>query len=99
MNVKPISECRTLQELFVVPSRWTQHTSARDARGNRTSLNNPHASCFCLYGGLTLLYGIGEKAKAVEYLIEAEHRDFVGYNDAHDTTHSDILKLVTDLNI
>lgn len=50
---------RTLVELYSTADRWTQETFAKDSHGFSTTSFSDAATCFCLKGGITRVYGGG----------------------------------------
>lgn len=91
-QIKPIDQCKTLQELFADPARWTQRAYARKADGGPVGLCNPDATCFCLIGGLRRL-GMAENE------LKNELGDVFRWNDAPGRTIQEVQDLVKKLNI
>lgn len=85
--MKPIAECRTLQELFEDPTRWTQNSFARNTAGESCYWPSAQARSFCFIGGLKRIYGeeywqssnMNAKLKALQDDIENTY--FTWWND------------------
>ena len=96
-----------IKELLSDPSSWTQHVIARDCKRERVAVNDSSATCFCLYGALRRCYGstINPLSNKEEYDIwnrlqqMVPDRDPIGWNDAPERTHAEVLELVTRLDI
>lgn len=102
--MKPISECRTLQELFEDPSRWTQCKFAVDKTGESVSVYDDTAACFCLVGGIRRVYGSDGLAQSICRRVAGHVRATTGpelmdWNDHEDRTAKDIQDLCRELNI
>lgn len=102
-EIKPIAECKTLQELFADPARWTQLANSKNSEGQTCYVHSPQAHCFCLAGGTMRVYPLVEDRFRVFNLLTREiTRDssgVVGWNDDPRRTVEDVQALVKKLNI
>jgi len=96
----------TLQELFSDPSKWTKGCYMRDRNGAPTS--DPDEACsYCLYGGITLVYGemsmwasMEVSSKMLDVLLETTpYYGIAKFNDDPSTTIKDIQGLVRKSNV
>lgn len=82
-------------------AHWTRDEFARTAEGGICEPNDPHATCWCLFGALRAVFGV-DSSLAVALLPEpfptaamclsaaiGGWRSVVGFNDAH--THDEVL--------
>lgn len=106
-NTQP-RKFNSLQELFADPARWTKRRSAADAEGRWTDFYDPKAACWCLTGGINLVYGAGadyglvsEKLTAARKKLfpDSRYSTLQWWNDAWERTHEDILALVTEAGV
>ena len=95
------------KELISDPARWTKGAGARDAKGVSCNTDAPEAVCWCSAGAIyrTTLSGEcldearRELSKAARKLApelfgdQAFFTDYVGLNDAKETTHADVMKM------
>lgn len=91
-----------IKELISEPSKWTQHVIAKDSKGERVTAHDQSATCFCLYGALRRCYSSNTRLETEIWsrLVNiAPNRDPIGWNDAPERTHSEVLELVTRLDI
>ena len=51
-EIKPVTECKTLRELFADPARWIKQASARDVSGSITDSDGPEAVSWCAWGAI-----------------------------------------------
>lgn len=106
-DIKPIDECKTLQELFADPSRWAQNGYAYMTEGTSKIKVWPfdeRADCFCLSGGFCRIYDNEkfERAEAIRIrnLICIELKGcLVAWNDDPARTFADVQALVKKLNL
>jgi len=98
-EIKPIAECKTLQELFADPKRWTQGAMAKDEQGKTTYICTNAAVCFCLAGGLSKVYPDGDARIVSVKKIRVEIGDMVDWNDDPKRSARDVQDLVAKLNI
>lgn len=54
--IKPIAECKTLQELFADKTRWTKGAFAKSPEGFKVWACSDNATCFCFAGGAARIY-------------------------------------------
>lgn len=90
------------RDRIAVPGAWTQHASARDTTGERVSVFDEEAVCWCMTGSLvisTLNYPSGEQyalaVRALRLAIGATYKvsalagdSIVMYNDAKGQTQT-----------
>jgi hypothetical protein len=105
-EIKPVAECKTLQDLFSDPSRWAKGGYAFATEGIRKFKVWPfdkRAECFCLTGGFGRVYGDGtmmEQDKVRDKIFaELKGRSMVSWNDDPCRTFADIQALVKKLNV
>lgn len=97
MNLK--TALKKLDELFSSPTKWTQHTFARDKFGFSIEETNPQAKCFCLTGGLERIsegdgvLGLDMRSALIDWL-PSPHYNLVEFNDNDETKFRDIKKLI-----
>lgn len=95
-----------LHELLSDPSRWTKGATARNSIGNIVSSYDPTAVCFCLIGAIFRIYpddypnAFNERV-AIHKQLEGRlsNHDIVGWNDAPERTHEEVLALLKELDI
>lgn len=101
----------SLQELFADRSRWTTGSYARDKNKIVCPIDSEHACCWCLVGGIRLIYGyeddidwygnhIGYTDKAKEVInkiVKRIDRSISLYNDC--STYGEVVQLVKELNV
>jgi hypothetical protein len=121
LNAKPKKEkmkYKTLQELYKQKSNWTQGLSVKCKKPNilggdiNDARKNPEKFCFCLVGGIRLIYGT--KNDEVEQQIWNKVRDTIRFlypreegflweiaiwNDDKKRTIKDIRKVVKLANV
>ena len=91
-----------IKELLSDPSKWTQGVIARDSNGLHVGVHSSSATCFCLYGAMRRCYGSDFKT---EYNVfnrlqqMVPDHDPIGWNDAPERTHAEVLELVTRMDI
>tara|TARA_R110000787_G_scaffold16774_3_gene52559 strand:+ start:1266 stop:1550 length:285 start_codon:yes stop_codon:yes gene_type:complete len=90
-------------ELLKDPSKWTQGAFAKDKDGHVTQSQGDDAVCWCALGSLTKCYtklGKNEYEKLLRYLNEdTEFTCASTWNDSSKTTHEEVLKVLTHLNL
>lgn len=96
-NIIPIDQCKTLQELFSVPERWTKYYFARDVNNERVFFESEAASCFCLAGACKRLKLKDEKI--VQICHKVPGMNIAAFNDNPDTTFEDIQKVIKELDL
>lgn len=78
--------------LISSPERWTQHESARDAKGNYVFPVQDNAVCWCSTGVLDKIGG-SCRIDAIEELsttsFKVANTEIVKYNDTH--SHTEVL--------
>jgi hypothetical protein len=92
-----IPKPKTVLELFEGhPERWTKGAFAKNANGDCRMTCDPEAVCFCLLGGLTLVYGynLGTAEKAEQLQIPKGYTGVDDFNDAPGTTFEMVLEVV-----
>lgn len=103
MEIKPIAECKTLQELFADPARWTQLANSKTSEGQTCYVHSPQANCFCLAGGVMRVYPEVTDLMRVFKLLSTEiAKDTCGiicWNDIPERTAQEVQALVKKLNI
>ena len=106
---KPIGECQTVRDLLEDPKRWCKGSFARDAQGEGVSIYNNMACSWCLVGALEKIYphlyavdfrkqllsAIKNHYKIGEYDIDS----ISIFNDNVNTTHDDMLAVITEAGI
>jgi len=96
---------KSLQQLFRKESRWTQCAYARDKEGNEVSIKGKKAVCFCLSGGVELVYPGGKGNDVRQQLVDTikrrnlQYSGITWYNDRTDTTIEDIRSLVKEAGV
>lgn len=74
-KVKKPQECKSLQELFADEDRWTTDNFAENDCYEAVSIHDPTATCWCLDGGLQLVYpgptNKGQREKARRAIVRA----------------------------
>lgn len=102
-EIKPLAECRTLQELYADPKRWTQGSYARTADGLKVWPFDDRASCFCLHGGVGKVYDTQPVEKGNEARMRLNNEIGRGgvpsWNDDKSRTVEEVQALVKKLNI
>lgn len=95
-----------ISELFSEPSRWTQHTYARDAATRRCSARSDSAVCWCLTGALVKCYGgdVTRYAEAEDKVRRAltargEAHYIVEWNDSPLRTFAEVKALVEQADV
>lgn len=91
-----------IKELLSEPSSWTQHVIARDSNGERVAAFDKSATCFCLYGAVRRCYSSDSRLETEVWsklMNMIDNRDPIGWNDAPERTHAEVLELVTRLDI
>jgi hypothetical protein len=100
---------RAVRELLAEPERWTKKAIARDAAGKATDVYDERAVSRCL-GGARLeaerdcrpydplrLMRISDEDRALHQSVRKRgFEGFVSFNDAPQTTHSDILAVLDE---
>jgi len=76
---------KTLTELFRNKRRWTQETSARNARGRPVSPTGRAAVRWCMFGAIELVYR-RRQIQAREIVRAETGLGVVEWNDDPDTT-------------
>jgi len=96
---------KSLQQLFRAESRWTQCAYARDKYGKEVAILSKKAVCFCLSGGIALIYPGSKGNDVTDRLINAlnlrrsKYHSFTYYNDRIDVTINDIRSLVKEAGV
>jgi hypothetical protein len=78
------------RELLSDPARWTQGHAARTAAGRKTSYQDPDAVCYCPWGALRLVGGLGADLVVLSLGFEGTS-EFFAWNDAPERTHTEVL--------
>lgn len=100
-RLKPIRQCKTLQELFASKSRWIRGHWAVTNRGVLVYSNNPEACAFCFDGGITKIYGKDfNRCSEVYWKVAQELQTscIIDWNDEK-ATYEDVVALCKKLNI
>lgn len=100
-RLKPIRQCKTLQELFASKSRWIRGNWAMTNRGVSVYSNNPEACAFCFDGGITKIYGKDSNRLREVYqkvTEELQTASVISWNDDK-ATYADVVELCKKLNI
>lgn len=93
------------KDLLADPAHWTKGALAKDKFGVQCWHSAPEAACWCLEGAIRkcypgqyqrILYSLPEY---IQMLFPGQLRAPFGFNDNANTNHSDVLKLVTELDI
>lgn len=100
-EIKPLSQCKTVAEIFADPARWTQGAMARRADRRLCSRFSHEAVCFCLAGAINQIYGMetgrmGVYAKVGEALVGT---GMIPWNDHPERKFEEVQALVKKLNI
>lgn len=88
-----------IYELLRERSRWIKGSMAINSRGESVPSKSPEAACWCLVGALNKCYTT-EKIDDFRYytatreLLERRVGDIISFNDAVETQHEDVLKLL-----
>lgn len=96
-----------ISELFSEPSRWTQHTYARDAEALRCSADSDSAVCWCLTGALCKCYGNDDTDRRLEaerkirraLIDRGEAAYIVEWNDRSFRTFEEVKSLVEQADV
>lgn len=99
MTQTPVEILQSTRALISSPEHWTQGTNARTAKGTPVSYDDPTATCFCLYGAVCHVAGMGQTLEAWGYLkrlvAQGNSRTYVHeFNDY--AQHADILQLLDE---
>ncbi len=88
----------TVLELLSDPKSWIRYHWAQDSSGNPVHHNSPHATCWCLDGAIMHIYGGDDEYEDMVDDVSDKIREEVGgiicFNDKHNTTHDDIIRVV-----
>ncbi|WP_454287233.1 DUF6197 family protein [Rhizobium arsenicireducens] len=77
-------------ELIRDPDHWTQGQFARDAAGQKVSINSPSATCFCSIGAVLVLAPPTSLEDEALLLLEAQLTTSIAtFNDTH--THAEVI--------
>lgn len=99
-KVKPVIECKTVEELFARKDRWTQWAWARDKNNKPLYFNHPDGEKFCLRGAISLIYKGEERINIYNKVYTSvcdSHGSVEVFNDNND--YKTILNLVKKLKI
>lgn len=91
-----------LHKLLSDPSKWTKKAIARDANNNKVGSGDPTAVCFCLIGAVFKLhpFSFDDRQNLYEKIeTKVPRGDIVGWNDAPERTHEEVLALLKELDI
>jgi len=101
IEIKPLDQCKTLQDLFADPKRWTAGNFARDFSGKGVSSYDKEAVSFCLIGGLNRIYtDMSARLEALGRIrneVSDSLTELFSFND--ESSYEDIRLLVKKLNI
>ena len=101
MENKPTS----IADLLSSPERWTQRSAARNQAKEATWPNDASACCWCLWGAIQRIYGIGYMMDDIVARIHRhlesrdEHRYITYWNDAPERQYEEVKALVEELKI
>lgn len=105
-HTETIAVLDAVRDVLSNPDRWTKFELARSRLGDPVEPDDPSASCWCLQGAISRVVDDSTTRNAAhqELRVTLALRDrlinlpliAVEYNDQHDTTHADILKLIDD---
>lgn len=92
-----LEDLRALDALFSDESKWTKNAPARDVSGNITALDSPHATCWCLWGGIMRSVQResdreGAVDRAMRGALDADV--YITWNDRRATTFADVKALI-----
>lgn len=80
------------------PKRWTQGQYAKDKTGKSVSALAPEACRWCVMGAFECVEkteSLGNERWAFHEAVLGNNRSVVDFNDAGDTTHAEVLALLT----
>lgn len=93
----------SLQELFEDEGRWTKGAFAKDSNGNSVSFRRDCATCFCLAGGVFVVYPPEEQqgvfVKLREAVVARGYHSEEYFNDHPSTTIDDIRRVVKEAGV
>lgn len=86
---------RAARELIATPERWTQGAGSRDADGVARNFNEPSVTCRCLYMAVSIAAGNYHQGQLDAFwaLGFREQSHVVGWNDAPERTHAEVMAL------
>lgn len=107
--MKPIKECKSLQEVFVSPDRWTKQAFYRDKDGKTLDYSSPtsrvkNATSCCILGAIDIVYPdnsdsiiskLSENLKMKAFV----HAGITEWNDHPSRTFEEIQEIVKELDI
>ena len=104
--MKPINECKTVEELLGAgPERWTKGESFQDAEGNRWTLDEHKKGepvCFCVEGAISYIYG-SRQGMVQSALLIVKNLILVNaiceWNDAPERTYEEVMSIVRKAGI
>lgn len=91
-----------VRELLADPAHWTKGVLARNADDFEVEPRDPRAACWCLAGAVTKVAGdyivipILDDVAMKHGAVESDNCPFVELNDADETTHEEILKVLDE---
>jgi hypothetical protein len=106
-----LADLRALHELLAEPERWTRFVSARDEDGREAGIHAPCAASWCFYGGMSRVVSTQDARRSYDRFSalwgvldpilrqtgwEAGAEDLIGWNDAPERTHAEVLALIDD---
>ncbi len=97
--MSPLEIVIAMEKLLEKPGAWTQYAEARDLDGNRISILNPHAVCFCLSGAITFIGRHRRSADRVRFKMNdiCAPLSYIQWNDMNGRTHDDILAFLSHM--
>ena len=104
---------KTVKSLLKQPNSWTKGAMARNGTAALVDVNSKNATCFCLVGATTRVYGHTQARDSVDRKLQQSilrlfpevtdgldpREVIVRFNDSLSTTHDEILRVVTAANI
>ncbi len=100
-----MTKFKTVAELLEDPKRWTKGAFARDAKGDEVKdPGDPSAVCWCLVGAMSVVYREGSRfvsayERLKDIILEQTGQHMSSFNDAPETTHEDLMRIVRMANI
>jgi hypothetical protein len=88
-----------MKELLADPTKWTKGANAKDNTGMMVVPSSPNATCFCLLGAAIRCYPQNSETIFIKLINKVPNKKVVAWNDHPDRTHTEVLALVTELDI
>lgn len=95
MVVTPVEILEKTRDLLSDPVSWTQHTWARNERGELTDYRGADACKFCIGGAFFRTAEGSERSvriRAWDHVMVATYSNTFIWNDAPERTHAEVLE-------